>query len=184
MQCTQTLATKGNKYNNKRSEHPSTTATIPPSSTWKLAFSTHDLPGLGVLLAADTAANLQVDFVDDSTLTYSLLFGNKGGLERLAVTCQYEWREQQQQQQEKEANSNNNKILVYTYQTITMDAFGDMLKQVPMEWLTLNQLQGRVNQIVTKYMDDTVWVEEGVDEASGETSYTVYLKYIKEYASS
>lgn len=112
-----------------------------PRSKWRLAFSTQPL-----IQSLPQGVNIQLHFVDSTTVDYSMEFTKTLGLNKLTAQSSYQvdslvhpgW-------------------VTYTYEHITTDVFG--LQNVGVG--TFGMLQGRSSQIQTVYFDNVLWIEMG-----------------------
>lgn len=128
---------------------------------WKLLFSTQSI--VDESLPIDTT--IGINFISKNKLEYVLYFGKKiFGLNELIAVSSYEF----------DTGLVNPGLLTFTYEDIKTNMFG--MKNMGLGMFGGGLLQGRTNYISTAYMDSKLWIEQGIDNATGSEYFNVYLK--------
>lgn len=123
-----------------------------PGCRYRLAFSTAD----SILNDLPRDADVYLNFVDDTTMEYTLQFSAKTlGLNSIKAVSNW--------------SCNNNGTVTFVYDKITTDVLG--MKNVGIGFFGL--LQGRANAIETVYHDDQYWIARDSTQAD---ALSVYVK--------
>lgn len=132
-------------------------------SRWKLAFSTEGT----VLSQLPRGANVVLDFLDDRSLEYKLVFKNDPKswftLDDIVATSSYTVNE-----------ADNPGLVTYTYEKVTADVFGGNTIPVGL----FGMLKGQTNFIYPAYYDGNIWVEYGI-APDGEEYYSIFVQVKK-----
>lgn len=131
---------------------------ILPGTLWRLNFSTQGVTNQ----ALPAGATVQLKFIDDQKLDYSLQFTKTVGLDKLTAVSTYSV---------ETSSSTNPGWVSYEYQDIQTNFLGFKGIGVP---LVGGLLQGRRTVIQTVYFDGEVWIERGRDD--GGEYFQVYLR--------
>lgn len=118
-----------------------------PGTKWRLSFSTQAVTNESL----PAGVQIQLDFVDERRVDYSMEFTKTFGLSKLTAESSYQV----------DSSPVNPGWVTYTYEKITTDVLG--FKNVGIGMMGL--LQGRGAQIQTVYFDDELWIETGKDGA-------------------
>ena len=130
---------------------------------WRLVFSTEN----AALSSLPSDATVVLDFLDDTNMNYSLIFGEKtAGLNK--IVAKSTWTAGQGNNFD---SGRNPGLVSMVYDKITCDAFG--LSNIGIGFFGL--LKGRASYIQTVYFDNEIWIDGGY-APDGSTYFSIYTR--------
>jgi hypothetical protein len=128
-----------------------------PGTKWRLVFSTENAS----LANLPPDASVYLDFLDESSMEYSLRFSEKtAGLN--SIMAESKWTADDKQ---------NPGLITLVYDKITCDAFG--FSNLGVGFFGL--LKGRSSYVQSVYFDDDIWIDGGYAD-DGSTYFSVYTQ--------